>query len=101
MQKFVIGILIGVLKDPKVQEFLIQAGKRILDDVFAEKILSYLPAMFAGMLDTAIKQIPDVGNIKDVGQVVNTGRDILNKVIPDIDIGYKPLDDLIDAWRPK
>jgi len=101
MQKWVIGVLIGVLSDPKVQEFLIQAAKRIVGDAIVEKVLGYLPVMFASMLDTAIKQLPGVENIKDVGQVVDSGRAILNREIPDFDTGFKPLDDLVDMWRPR
>jgi hypothetical protein len=101
MQKWVIGVLIGVLSDPKVQEFLIQAAKRIVGDAIVEKVLGYLPVMFASMLDTAIKQLPGVENIKDVGQVVDSGRAILNQRIPDFDTGFKPLDDLVDMWRPR
>jgi len=101
MQKWVISVLIGVLQDPKVQEFLIQAAKRIVGDAIVEKVIGYLPEMFASMLDTTIKQLPGVDNIKDVTAVVNTGREVLNKVIPDIDTGFKPLDDIIDMWRPK
>lgn len=101
MQKWLIGVIIGVLSDPKVQEFLVQAAKRIVGDAIVEKVLGYLPAMFASMLDTAIKQIPGIDNIKDLPQVVDSGREILNKVIPDFDTGFKPLDDLIDIWRPK
>lgn len=101
MQNFIVGILIKVLSDEKVQAFLITAAKRIVGDAIAGKILDALPDMFAAMLDTAIKQIPGVENIHDVGKVANTGRQVLNDLIPDIDTGIKPLDDLLDIWRPK
>lgn len=101
MKAWVISIIIGVLKDPDVQKFLRDTASKLLGDVMTEKILGYLPAMFGAMLDTAIKQIPGVENIKDVGAVVNTGRDVLNNVIPDLDTGFKPLDDIMDIWRPK
>lgn len=101
VKNWVISVLIGVLKDPDVQKFLIEAAKKIVGDAIVEKVLSFLPHMFAAMLDTAIQQIPGVENIKDVGQVVNTGQEVLNKVIPDLDTGFKPLDDLLDWWRPK
>lgn len=102
MQNFIVGILIKVLSDEKVQAFLILAAKKIVGDAITGKILEALPAMFAGMLDTAIKQIPGVENIQDVGEVVNTGREILNRVVvPDLDTGFKPLDDLMDIWRPR
>lgn len=101
MQNFIVGILIKVLSDEKVQAFLITAAKRIVGDAITDKILQALPDMFAAMLDTAIKQIPGVENIKDVAQVANHGRQILNDLIPDLDTGFKPLDDLMDMWRPK
>lgn len=100
MQKWVINILVGVLSNPQVQEFLIQAAKRIVGDAIVEKVLGYLPAMFASMLDTAIQQMPGVENIQDIKPVVDAGRAILDKAIPDFDTGFKPLDDLMDAWRP-
>jgi hypothetical protein len=101
MSKWVISVIVGVISDPKVQEFLIQAAKRIVGDAIVEKVLGYLPAMFASMLDTTIKQIPGIENIKDLPQVVDSGREVLNRAIPDFDTGFKPLDDLLDIWRPK
>lgn len=101
MQNFIVGILVKVLSDEKVQAFLILAAKRIVGDAITGKILDALPEMFAGMLDTAIKQIPGIENIQDVKRVVDTGREVLNRVIPDLDTGFKPLDDLMDAWRPR
>lgn len=101
MQNFIVGILIKVLSDEKVQAFLITAAKRIVGDAITSKILEALPGMFAAMLDTAIKQIPGVENIRDVAQVADKGRQILNDLIPDLDTGFKPLDDLMDIWRPR
>lgn len=101
MQNFIVGILIKVLSDEKVQEFLITAAKRIVGDAITGKILDALPEMFAAMLDTAIKQIPGIGNVEDVRKVVDTGRSVLDRLIPDLDTGFKPLDDLMDIWRPR
>lgn len=101
MTKFIVGILIGVLKDPDVQKFLIEAAKKIVGDSITGKIMEALPHMFAAMLDTTIKQIPGIENIKDIAPVVEAGRNTLNQIIPDFDTGYKPLDDIMDIWRPK
>ncbi len=101
MKTFFISILIGVLKDESVQQFLIKAAKVIVGDAITGKIIEALPAMFAAMLDTAIKQIPGIENLKDVGAVAQQGREILNRIIPDLDTGFKPLDDFMDMWRPK
>lgn len=101
MQGFIVSILIKVLSDEKVQAFLIVATKKIVGDAIAGRILDALPAMFAAMLDTAIKQIPGIENIQDVGKVVDTGRSVLDHIIPDLDTGFKPLDDLMDSWRTK
>lgn len=100
MESFVVRVLIKVLSNERVQAFLIIAAKRIVGDAITGKIVDALPGMFAAMLDTAIKQLPGVDNIQDVGQVVDTGREVLNRVIPDLDTGIKPLDDLLDSWRP-
>lgn len=101
MTNFVVGILIKVLSNEKVQDFLIRAAKQIVGDAIALKILGALPDMFAALLDQAIKQIPGVENIKDVKQVADSGREVLNKIVPDFDTGIKPLDDILDIWRPK
>lgn len=101
MKTWVISVLVGVLKDPDVQKFLIAAAQKIVGDAVVGKILGFLPQMFAAMLDTAIKQIPGVENIKDIGTVVETGQEVLNRVVPDLDTGFKPLDDIMDWWRPK
>lgn len=101
MKTFFISILIGVLKDEDVQAFLVKAAKTLVGDAITGKILGALPDMFAAMLDTAIKQIPGVENIRDVAQVADNGRRILNQLVPDLDTGIKPLDDLMDFWRPK
>lgn len=100
MQSFIAGIFIKVLSDEKVQAFLILAAKKIVGDAITGKILEALPEMFAAMLDTTIKQIPGIENIQDVGKVVDTGRSVLDRIIPDLDTGFKPLDDLMDMWRP-
>lgn len=101
MQKFLIGVLVGVLSDPKVQEFLISATKKILDGVITEKLLPIFP--FA--LGSAVKQfgqlIPGVEVVKDAMETANDIRDDLNQMIPDVDTGFKPLDDLMDIWRPR
>jgi hypothetical protein len=99
MQKWLIGVLIGVLKDPDVQAFLISAAQKIVGDAIVEKVLGYLPAMFAAMLDTAIRQLPGVENLKDLAPVVDSGREILGRIVPNLDTGFKPLDDLLDGWR--
>jgi hypothetical protein len=101
MQNFFVGVLVKLLSDEKIQAFLIVAAKRIVGDAITGKILDALPEMFAGMLDTAIKQIPGIDNIQNVKHVADAGREILNSIIPDLDTGFKPLDDLMDIWRPK
>lgn len=101
MQSFFAGIIIKVLSDEKVQEFLITAVRRVLDGVIAEKLMPLFP--FA--LGSAVKQfgalIPGVEIVKDAMETANDIRDDLNEMIPDFDTGFKPLDDLMDIWRPK
>lgn len=101
MTKFVIAVLVGALKDKDVQDFLIRAAREIVEGAIAEKVLPVFP--FA--LGSAVKQfsqiIPGVDSIQDAMETANTIREDMNQLIPDFDTGFKPLDDLLDIWRPK
>lgn len=98
MQGFIIGILIKVLSDPKVQATL----KNLLSDLITEKIAPLIPLAAASAAHAFAGLIPGVAPaIEDVVAVANNVRDDLNKLIPDIDIGIPLIDDILDAWRPK
>lgn len=101
MQNFIVGILIKVLADEKVQAFLIKAVRELLDGVIAEKLLPLFPFALGSAVKRFGELIPGVEGIKDAMESANEIRDDLNEMIPDFDTGFKPLDDLIDIWRPK
>lgn len=98
MQSFIIGILIKVLSDPKVQAMI----KNLLSDLITEKIAPLIPLAAASAAHAFADLIPGVTHtVEDVVAVANTVRDDLNKMIPDIDIGIPLIDNIMDAWRPK
>lgn len=99
MQNFIVGILIKVLSDPKVQQTI----KNLLAELITEKIAPLVPLAAASAAHAFADLIPDIAKVAtaDVVAVANTVRDDLNKVIPDIDIGIPFIDNIIDAWRPR
>ena len=101
MQNFIAGIIIKVLSDENAQAFLIKAVRQILDDVIAEKLLPLFPFALGSALKQFSAIIPGVENIQDAMAAANVIRDDLNEMIPDYDTGFKPLDDLMDIWRPR
>jgi hypothetical protein len=101
MQTFVVAILVKVLSDPKVQQYI----KDLLGQLITERILPLIPvavgaAVKAGM-DELIERVPGVEGVVDVVQATDAARDSLNNLIPDIDFGIPQLDQLLDFWRPK
>ena len=98
MQEFIVGILIKVLSDPKVQQTI----KNLLSELITEKIAPLVPLAAASAAHAFAGLIPGpVAAVEDVVAVANTVRDDLNRVIPDIDIGIPLIDNLLDAWRPR
>lgn len=95
LQKFVIGILVGVLEEDTVQALI----KNLLGSLITEQIIPLVPVAVAAAVDAAIKQIPGVENLKDVGAVANEARNVLDKLIPDIDLPL--IGNLTDFWRPR
>lgn len=101
MTKFIVGIIVGVLKDESVQAFLIKAIREVLDGVIAEKLLPLFPFALGSAVKKFTEQIPGIDNIEDAMESANAIREDMNRMIPDFDTGFKPLDDLMDIWRPK
>lgn len=98
MQSFIVGILIKILSDPKVQTII----ENLLGDLITKKVAPLVPLAAASAAHAFASLMPGVpAAIEDVVAVANTVRDDLNKVIPDIDLGIPIIDDLLDAWRPK
>lgn len=97
MQTFIISLLAKALTDPRVQE----AIKKLVTEIVSEKILPLVPVAAASAAKAVIDMIPGVDAVVDAAEVAQNVVDDLNRVIPDIDTGIKPLDDLLDFWRPK
>ena len=97
MQDFIAGILIKILTSEDVQKTI----KNLLSGIITEKVLPLLPVAAAAAAKAVIDMIPGVDAVVDAGHVAQNVVEDLNKVIPDIDIGIKPIDDLLDFWRPK
>lgn len=101
MQKFFSDVLIKVISDPKVQQFI----KDLLSGIITEKIAPLVPLAAAAAVKAAFEQVPqlkelvdDIGNVVDVAEQT---REELNKLIPDIDIGIPAIDSILDVWRPR
>jgi hypothetical protein len=97
MQNFVAGIILKVLADPKVQQFI----KDLLSSVITEKVLPLLPIAVGAAAKAIVDKLPGVEMVGDTLEVADDVRVALNEVIPDWDTGIKAIDDLMDIWRPK
>lgn len=95
MQTFLLGIIIKVLSDERVQKMI----KDLLGNLITERIVPLIPVAVTAAVDAVVKQIPGVDNIKDLGSVADTVRNTLNDLIPDIDLPV--IGDLTDFWRPQ
>lgn len=101
MQKFLVGIIVGVLSNEQVQKVI----KDLLGQLITERILPLVPvavgaAVKAGM-DELIERVPGIEGVIDVVQATDAARNSLNDILPDIDFGIPALDDLLDFWRPR
>lgn len=81
MQKFVVGVLLKVLQDPKTQAFLLQMVDRVVE-LLLPKLASVIPAAVAA----GIKAFGGV-NLPDLDEVAKAVHDGVNQLLPeDIDI---------------
>lgn len=96
MQKFFIGVIIGVITDPKVQQTI----KDLLGTLITERIVPLIPLAVASATKAITEAIPNVATAA-IDHVSETIREDLNKAIPDFDLGIPAIDDLLDFWRPK
>lgn len=102
MQSFVAGIIIKVLSDDKIQEFIIKFMKILLGDVIADK----LKPMFSFMLGSAVKQfgemIPGVEQVKaavDFAGNIQNDMDKMAESLPST--GNESIDKFIDDFWGK
>ena len=97
MNTFIVNLLLGALKNQKVQD----AVGDFVSRVVTQKLLPLLPLAAAAAAKAVADQIPQLAGVADVAQVADEVRDKLNAAIPDIDFGVPALDGLLDLWRPK
>jgi hypothetical protein len=97
LQKFVSDIIVSVLKDEDVQQFI----KDLLSGVITEKVLPLLPIAIGAAVKGVVDKIEGIEMVGDAIDVANDVRNTLNNIIPDFDTGIKTIDDLMDIWRPK
>ena len=97
LTKFVSTIIVSVLKDEDVQQFI----KDLLSGVITEKVLPLLPIAIGAAVEGVVDKIEGIEMVGDAIDVANDVRDTLNTIIPDFDTGIKAIDDLMDIWRPK
>lgn len=95
MTKFLTGLIVAALSNPEVQK----AIKNILGAIITERIVPLIPVAAAAAVDAAVKQFPGIPDIADVTHVAEETRNVLNDLIPDIDLPF--IGDLTDFWRPK
>lgn len=100
MQSFFVGIIVKVLSDPKVQQYI----KDLLGQLITERILPLVPvaigAAVKAAVDGIVEKVPGLDGVVDIAHATNAARDELNNLIPDIDFGIPALDNLLDFWRP-
>lgn len=101
MNGFIASILVKVLSDPKVQQYI----KDLLGQLITERILPLVPvavgAAVKAAVDELVERIPGIEGVVDVVQATDAARHTLNSLIPDIDFGIPALDELLDFWRPQ
>jgi hypothetical protein len=95
MQGFVAGIIVKVLSDPKVQQFI----KDLLSSVITEKVLPLLPIAVGAAAKAIVDKLPGVEMVGDALEVADDVRETLNEILPDYDLGIPAIDNLLDAWR--
>lgn len=96
MQAFIVGILIKVLSDPKVQQTI----KNLLGELITERIVPLVPLAVASATKAITEALPSIPTAA-IAHVADSIRGDLNKAIPDFDLGIPALDNLLDFWRPK
>jgi hypothetical protein len=102
MSGFAIKVIVGVLADQRVQEFIIKLMKILLGDVIADK----LKPMFSFMLGSAVKQfgemIPGVEQVKaavDFAGNIQNDMDRMAESLPNT--GNPSVDKFIDDFWGK
>lgn len=84
MQAFFVGVILKVLQDERVQNW----------------IKNMITVAAASAAKAVVDKVPGVEMVGEVGDLAQDVRTELDRLIPDFDTGIKPLDDLIDIWRP-
>ena len=85
MKSFLAEVLIKVLQDERVQNW----------------IKNMITVAVASAAKAVVDKVPGVEMVGEVAEVAQDVRVELDRLIPDFDTGIKPLDDLMDIWRPR
>jgi hypothetical protein len=100
MQAFFASILIKVLTDPKVQQWVEKWAEELLSNIIAKQILPIIPVAIGGAVkagvDDIIDHIPGVTGVVDV-DVVKTTEGAVNSI--EQVVGSIPvIGDLLKNW---
>jgi hypothetical protein len=88
MQEWLKELLIKVIQDERIQ-------------VWVKNLITVASASAAkAAVDKLVETIPGIEGVVDAVEVAVDVRNDLDRLIPDFDTGIKPLDDLMDFWRP-
>ena len=85
MKPFLVSLLIQVLADERVQNLL----------------KNYITLAVSSAVKAVVEKVPGIEMVGDVADVAADVRTELDRLIPDFDTGIKPLDELLDIWRPR
>lgn len=85
MKKFLISVMVGVLSDPKVQEFLLQIVDR-LGALLLPKLGAIIPAAVGAGIKALGDLIPDI-HMPELHEITEDIRGGVNALLPtDVDI---------------
>lgn len=99
MEKFVTGVIVGVLSDPKVQALI----EKLVGNIVAKQILPVIPvaigaAVKAGV-DDVIDRIPGVSGVVDAVKTSEAAASSIVDMIPGLN-SLPIIGDLLKSWKP-
>ena len=85
MQAFFVKVLLEVLTDERIQNW----------------IKNMITVAVASATKSVVDKVPGIEMIGNAADVATDIRTDLDRLIPDFDTGIKPIDDILDIWRPR
>lgn len=102
MQSFVAGVLIKVLSDPKVQEFIKSTFKWLLTDVIEERLKPLIPFALGSAMKKFSEIIPGANVIESAVNVAGNIQEDMDRMAESLpNTGVKQFDDFIDDFWGK